>query len=71
MQTENIKPESSFVDSSHNRICRYCYLLNDLTPDLLVSKCSNYEELQDYLRLRGREAYLQKRVYFFFASFSL
>lgn len=42
--------------------CRYCYLLDDLTPELLDSKCSNYEELQDYLRLRGREAYLQKRV---------
>jgi preprotein translocase subunit SecA len=41
---------------------RYCYLLNDLTPDLLRSKCSSYEDLQDYLRLRGREAYLQKRV---------
>lgn len=41
---------------------RYCYLLNDLTSDLLMSKCSNYEELQNYLRLSGREAYLQKRV---------
>ena len=37
-------------------------MLNDLTPDLLRSKCSSYEDLQDYLRLRGREAYLQKRV---------
>lgn len=41
---------------------RYCYLLDDLTPNLLRSKCSSYEELQDYLRVRGREAYLQKRV---------
>ncbi|KHG03111.1 Protein translocase subunit SECA1, chloroplastic [Gossypium arboreum] len=39
----------------------YCYFLNDLTPDLLRSECSSYEELQDYLRRRGREAYLQKR----------
>ncbi|XWS76733.1 hypothetical protein CRYUN_Cryun01aG0203100 [Craigia yunnanensis] len=43
------------------KIQQYCYLLNDLTPDLLRSQCSSYEELQDYLRLRGREAYLQKR----------
>ncbi|OMO64137.1 Protein translocase subunit SecA [Corchorus capsularis] len=43
------------------KLQQYCYLLNDLTPDLLRSKCSSYEELQDYLRLRGREAYLQKR----------
>ncbi|XP_061961536.1 protein translocase subunit SECA1, chloroplastic isoform X2 [Populus nigra] len=43
------------------KVQQYCYLLNDLTPDLLRSKCSSYEDLQDYLCLRGREAYLQKR----------
>ncbi|XP_022757715.1 protein translocase subunit SECA1, chloroplastic [Durio zibethinus] len=43
------------------KLQQYCYLLNDLTPDLLRSQCSSYEELQDYLRLRGREAYSQKR----------
>ncbi|EEF47163.1 conserved hypothetical protein [Ricinus communis] len=43
------------------KLQQYCYLLNDLTPDLLRSKSSSYEELQDYLCLRGREAYLQKR----------
>ncbi|KAI7745072.1 hypothetical protein M8C21_034038, partial [Ambrosia artemisiifolia] len=43
------------------KLQQYCYLLNDLTPDLLVSKSSTYEDLRDYLRLRGREAYLQKR----------
>lgn len=43
---------------------RYCYLLNDLTPELLGSKCSSYEKLRDYLHLRGREAYSQKRVRF-------
>ncbi|WCJ22604.1 Protein translocase subunit SecA [Euphorbia peplus] len=43
------------------KVQQYCYLLNDLTPDLLRSNASSYEELQDYLRLRGRDAYLQKR----------
>ncbi|KAL8101142.1 hypothetical protein AgCh_033139 [Apium graveolens] len=43
------------------KVQQYCNLLSDLTPELLASKCSNYEELQDYLRLRGREAYLLKR----------
>lgn len=42
------------------KLQQYCYLLNDLTSDLLKSKCSSYEDLQDYLRLRGREAYFQK-----------
>ncbi|CAN1199246.1 Protein translocase subunit SECA1, chloroplastic [Linum perenne] len=43
------------------KVQQYCYLLNDLTPDLLRSQCSSYSELRDYLRLRGRDAYLQKR----------
>ncbi|KAF6167208.1 hypothetical protein GIB67_029846 [Kingdonia uniflora] len=43
------------------KIQQYCYLLSDLTPELLTSKCSNYEELRDYLQSQGREAYLQKR----------
>ncbi|KAK6937206.1 SecA Wing/Scaffold [Dillenia turbinata] len=43
------------------KLQQYCYLLNNLTPELLQDKGSNYEDLQDYLRLRGREAYLQKR----------
>uniref|UniRef100_A0A2P2LNK6 Protein translocase subunit SecA n=1 Tax=Rhizophora mucronata TaxID=61149 RepID=A0A2P2LNK6_RHIMU len=43
------------------KLQQYCYLLSDLTPDLLRSKSSSYEELQDDLRLRGHDAYLQKR----------
>ncbi|XP_059625511.1 protein translocase subunit SecA, chloroplastic isoform X2 [Cornus florida] len=43
------------------KLQQYCYLLNDLTPDLVVSNCSSYDELRDYLHIRGREAYLQKR----------
>jgi preprotein translocase subunit SecA len=45
--------------SSH---CRYCYLLEDLTPELLAEKCPNYDSLGDFLRMRGREAYLEKKV---------
>ncbi|KAK4559544.1 hypothetical protein RGQ29_008671 [Quercus rubra] len=43
------------------KLKQYCYLLDDLTPDLLRSECSSYEELQDYLHRRGCEAYLKKR----------
>uniref|UniRef100_A0A0A0KPR2 Protein translocase subunit SecA n=1 Tax=Cucumis sativus TaxID=3659 RepID=A0A0A0KPR2_CUCSA len=43
------------------KVQQYCYLLDDLTPDLIRSKYPTYESLQNYLRLRGREAYLQKR----------
>lgn len=43
------------------KLQQYCYLLNDLTPDLLASKCTSYEDLRNYLRVCGRKAYLQKR----------
>ncbi|GJN05385.1 hypothetical protein PR202_ga23006 [Eleusine coracana subsp. coracana] len=42
------------------KLQQYCYLLDDLTPELLESKSSSYEDLRDYLRTRGREAYFQK-----------
>ena len=42
--------------------CRYCYLLEDLTPQLLAEKCPTYDSLGEYLRMRGREAYLEKKV---------
>ncbi|KAM0960874.1 hypothetical protein ACFX2C_025860 [Malus domestica] len=53
--------ESWDLEKLIKKLQQYCYLLNDLTPDLLRSNCSSYEDLQEYLRLRGREAYLQKR----------
>ncbi|XP_010522854.1 PREDICTED: protein translocase subunit SECA1, chloroplastic [Tarenaya hassleriana] len=43
------------------KLQQYCYLLSELTPDVLRSQGSTYEELQDYLRTCGRDAYLQKR----------
>ncbi|KAJ9187951.1 hypothetical protein P3X46_003358 [Hevea brasiliensis] len=57
----DVPKESWDLEKLISKLQQYCYLLNDLTPDLLRSKCSSYEELQNYLRLRGREAYLQKR----------
>ncbi|MFX9310625.1 hypothetical protein ABTN89_18165, partial [Acinetobacter baumannii] len=54
--------ESWDLDKLIKKLQQYCYLLNDLTPDVLRRECSSYEDLQDYLRLRGREAYLQKRT---------
>eukprot|EP00252_Welwitschia_mirabilis_P010931 TRINITY_DN24620_c0_g1_i1.p1 TRINITY_DN24620_c0_g1~~TRINITY_DN24620_c0_g1_i1.p1 ORF type:complete len:1037 (+),score=240.06 TRINITY_DN24620_c0_g1_i1:99-3209(+) len=43
------------------KLKQYCYLLSDLTPEELAEKFSTYDSLQEYLQLRGREAYLQKR----------
>lgn len=63
-KTRAIFKFQSHLPFLHYSVFRYCYLLSDLTPELLGSKCSSYEELQDYLHLRGREAYLKKRVSF-------
>ncbi|XP_072974820.1 protein translocase subunit SECA1, chloroplastic isoform X1 [Typha angustifolia] len=52
--------ESWDLDKLIAKLQQYCYLLNDLTPELVGSKCSSYEDLRDYLRSRGREAYYQK-----------
>ncbi|WOL15792.1 protein translocase subunit SECA1, chloroplastic [Canna indica] len=60
----NIPPdtpkESWDLDKLIAKVQQYCYLLNDLTPELVESKCSNYEDLREYLRYRGREAYFEK-----------
>uniref|UniRef100_A0A0E0JHT8 Protein translocase subunit SecA n=1 Tax=Oryza punctata TaxID=4537 RepID=A0A0E0JHT8_ORYPU len=42
------------------KLQQYCYLLDDLTPELLEGKSLSYEDLREYLRTRGREAYYQK-----------
>lgn len=56
----DVPKESWDLDKLIAKLQQYCYLLNDLTPELLQSKCSNYEELQEYLCFRGREVYFQK-----------
>uniref|UniRef100_A0A7I4C591 chloroplast protein-transporting ATPase n=1 Tax=Physcomitrium patens TaxID=3218 RepID=A0A7I4C591_PHYPA len=43
------------------KVKQYCYLLEDLTPELLNEKCPTYDSLGDYLRMRGREAYVEKK----------
>jgi preprotein translocase subunit SecA len=44
------------------KVKQYCALLDDVTPELLAEKCPTFDSLGDYLRLRGREAYLKKKV---------
>lgn len=57
----NVPKESWDLEKLIAKLQQYCYLLNDLTPQLLSNNCSTYEDLQDYLRRCGREAYLQKK----------
>ncbi|CAM6100598.1 unnamed protein product [Calypogeia fissa] len=43
------------------KVKQYCSLLEDITPELLAEECPTYSSLCDYLRLRGRGAYMMKK----------
>lgn len=57
----DVPKESWDLEKLIAKVQQYCYLLNDLTPELLSKNCSTYEDLRTYLRSCGREAYLRKR----------
>ncbi|XP_010679492.1 protein translocase subunit SecA, chloroplastic isoform X1 [Beta vulgaris subsp. vulgaris] len=57
----DVPKESWDLEKLIAKLQQYCYLLNDLTPQLLSDNCSTYEDLRDYLHRCGREAYLQKK----------
>lgn len=57
----DVPKESWDLEKLIAKVQQYCYLLKDLTPELLLKNCSTYEDLRYYLRSRGGEAYLQKR----------
>lgn len=56
-----LPPEEWPLDALAAKMKQYCYLLEDLTPELLREECGDdYEELRAYLRQRGTDAYWQK-----------
>ena len=56
-----LPPEERNLESLCNKMKQYCYLLADLTPELLQQECgSDYEAMRKYLRQRGVDAYWQK-----------
>ncbi|CAL8466787.1 g6323 [Coccomyxa elongata] len=49
------------LDALAAKMKQYCYLLEDITPELLLKESGgDYEELRAYLRQRGTQAYQQK-----------
>ena len=49
------------LDALAAKMKQYCYLLEDITPELLLKESGgDYEELRGYLRQRGTQAYQQK-----------
>lgn len=49
------------LEALANKMKQYCYILDDLTPELLAQEADgDYEQLRDYLRQRGVDAYWQK-----------
>ena len=57
-----VPPKEWPLDALAAKMKQYCYLLDDLTPELLMQESNNgdYEALRDYLRQRGVDAYWQK-----------
>ncbi len=56
-----LPPEEWPLDALAAKMKQYCYLLEDLTPELLLQESGgDYEELRAYLRQRGADAYQQK-----------
>ncbi len=49
------------LDALAAKMKQYCYLLEDIAPELLLKESGgDYEELRAYLRQRGTRAYQQK-----------
>ncbi|KAL8139048.1 hypothetical protein V2J09_005049 [Rumex salicifolius] len=57
----DVPKESWDLEKLIAKVQQYCFLLNDLSPELLANNCSDYNELRAYLQNRGKEAYLQKK----------
>ena len=56
-----LPPKEWPLDALADKMKQYCYLLDDLTPELLQQQAKgDYEALRDYLRQRGIDAYWQK-----------
>ncbi len=56
-----LPPKEWPLDALAAKMKQYCYLLEDITPELLTAESGgDYEELRAYLRQRGTQAYQQK-----------
>eukprot|EP00850_Spirogloea_muscicola_P005218 SM000023S07674 [mRNA] locus=s23:697023:703298:- [translate_table: standard] len=49
-------------DSLASKLHQYCYMLENVTPQILKEQSTSYETLREYLRERGRQAYLKKKT---------
>ncbi|EFJ15249.1 hypothetical protein SELMODRAFT_156007 [Selaginella moellendorffii] len=45
-----------------SKVKQYCFLLDDLSVEVLLKNADTFESLREYLHKRGREAYLEKRA---------
>lgn len=55
-------PETWDFDSLAAKVQQYCYLLTDVTPEVLKDKATEggFEGVQEFLKRRGVEAYVEK-----------
>ena len=56
-----LPPKDWDLGALSDKMKQYCYLLGDLTPEVLTQEASgDYEALRDYLRQRAVDAYWDK-----------
>ncbi len=60
-----LAPKEWNLEALSDKMKQYCYLLDDLTAELLAQEAnSDYEEMRDYLRQRAVDAYWEKVLHF-------
>ena len=56
-----LSPKEWNLEALSDKMKQYCYLLDDLTADMLSQEANaDYEALRDYLRERAVDAYWEK-----------
>ena len=60
---DSASPPSSWpLDSLAAKMKQYCYLMEDLTGDLLKEHAATFEDLRKYLQKRAVDAYWEKVI---------
>lgn len=56
------KPKETWnLEALSEKMKQYCSATADLTPAVLLEQCETVDSIREYLRARGRQAYLEKR----------
>ncbi|EFJ08380.1 hypothetical protein SELMODRAFT_160951 [Selaginella moellendorffii] len=60
--SDELPKEEWDLEGLASKVKQYCFLLDDLSVEVLLKNADTIESLREYLHKRGREAYLEKRA---------